>query len=416
MQTLTLTLPRPHPGQRQVIAESRRFNVVCMGRRWGKSKLGINRTADPKVLALPVGWFSPTYKMLLEMWRDASEMLKPITLRRNVQERRLEFVTGGLLEFWSLDNPDAARGRKYRRIIVDEAAMVPNLMDAWNMVLRPTLADYEGDAWFLSTPKGRNGFWQMWQWGQDPAMPDWASWQMPTSANPFIAAGEVEAMRQQMPERVYAQEVQAQFLEDAGGVFRKVREAATLEPSQPIPHQRSTFVMGVDWAQRHDFTVLSVMDVETRRQVDVDRFNQIDWALQRGRLQAMVEKWGVVAIIAEENSIGGPNIEALQREGLPVMAFQTTALTKPPLIESLALAFERSEIAIINDAVQVNELQAYERTVSPVTGRSSYSAPEGMHDDTVMALALAWFGVTSMIYPSSDGVYYEEESVEISPF
>lgn len=414
MQTLRLTLPKPHNAQRQVIAEAKRFNVVCCGRRFGKTQLGINRTADPKVLAKPVGWFSPTYKMLLEVWREAVQILEPITARRSAQERRIEFITGGMLEFWSLDNPDAARGRKYRRIIVDEAAMIANLMDAWNMVLRPTLADYQGDGWFLSTPKGRNGFWRMFEWGQDPHIADWASWQMPTSANPYIAAGEVEAMRQQMPERVYLQEVQAQFLDDAGGVFRRVRDAATLTPAQPYPGGR--FVMGVDWAQRHDFTVLSVMDISTRRQVDIDRFNQIDWSLQRERLRAMAEKWNVAAIVAEENSIGSPNIEALQREGLPVIAFQTTSLSKPPLIESLALAFERDEIAIIDDHVQVNELQAYERTVSPVTGRSRYSAPEGLHDDTVMALALAWFGVTSAIAPAMDGFVYDEELVEISPY
>lgn len=414
MRTLRLTLPKPHNAQRQVIAEARRFNVVCCGRRFGKTQLGINRTADPQVLTKPVGWFSPTYKMLLEVWREAAQMLEPITARRSTQERRIEFITGGMLEFWSLDNPDAARGRKYQRIIVDEAAMIPNLMDAWNMVLRPTLADYEGDGWFLSTPKGRNGFWRMFEWGQDPYMHDWASWQMPTSANPFIAAGEVEAMRQQMPERVFAQEVLAQFLDDAGGVFRRVRQAATLTPAQP--YQGGRYVMGVDWAQRHDFTVLSVMDINTRRQVDLDRFNQIDWALQRGRLRAMAERWNVAAIVAEENSIGGPNIEALQREGLPVYAFQTTALTKSPLIESLALAFEQGEINILDDAVQLNELQAYERTVSPVTGRSRYGAPEGMHDDTVMALALAWLAVTSAITPQVDGFVYDEDLVEISPY
>jgi hypothetical protein len=103
----------------------------------------------------------------------------------------------------------------------------------------------------------------------------------------------------------------------------------------------------------------------------------------------------VVQIVAEENSIGGPNIEALREEGLPVIAFQTTATSKPPLIESLALAFERREIAILPDAVQLAELQAYERTVSRLTGRSSYNAPEGYHDDTVMALALAWWGIVN---------------------
>lgn len=74
---------------------------------------------------------------------------------------------------------------------------------------------------------------------------------------------------------------------------------------------------------------------------------------------------------------------------MPVRPFQTTATSKPPLIESLALAFEREELQWLADPVWTGELEAYERKVSPVTGRSQYSAPEGMHDDTVMARALA---------------------------
>ena len=87
--------------------------------------------------------------------------------------------------------------------------------------------------------------------------------------------------------------------------------------------------------------------------------------------------------------MGEPIIEQLQRDGLPVRVFQTTAQTKPPLIESLALAFEREEMQWLDDPVATMELEAYERTVSPTTGRSQYSAPEGLHDDTVIARALA---------------------------
>jgi hypothetical protein len=147
--------------------------------------------------------------------------------------------------------------------------------------------------------------------------------------------------------------------------------------------------------KRYDFTVLVVMDAQTRRVVDMDRFNKVDWVFQRERVKMMAAKWQAHQIVAESNSIGGPNIEALQREGLPVIAFETTASSKPPLIESLALAFEQGEIEILDDPVLVGELEAYERTVNAMTGRSRYSAPEGAHDDCVMSLALAWQGVAA---------------------
>src|SRR5688500_4881102 len=123
-QELTITLPRPHPGQARVLQESSRFNAVACGRRWGKTKLGINRLVGPALEGRPVGWYSPTYKMLAEVWRETREVLRPATQRVAAQEHRLELITGGVVDMWSLDSADSSRGRKYARVVVDEAAMV----------------------------------------------------------------------------------------------------------------------------------------------------------------------------------------------------------------------------------------------------------------------------------------------------
>lgn len=388
MQTLTLTLPKPHDGQAQVIREARRFNVLACGRRFGKTTLGIDRCVTPDVLPLPVGWFSPTYKMLLEVWREASRVLKPITARVSTSDHRIENVTGGVLEFWSLDNPDSARGRKYRRVIIDEAAMVPNLMDAWQYALRPTLVDYAGDAYFLSTPKGQGPFWQMWQWGQDALQGEWASWEMPSSVNPRIAQSELDAMRDTMPERVYQQEILALFLPDGLGVFRGIMDAATAE-RQTAPTPGSTYVAGLDWALSVDFTVLTITDATTRQVVYIDRFNGVDYSLQRQRIAATCERFGVAAVLAEENAMGKPNNDELRRMGLPVRDFTTTNTSKAELIERLASDFEKGNIRIPNDPALIAELQSFGAERLP-GGQTRYSAPSGMHDDMVMSLALSW--------------------------
>jgi len=389
MPTLTLTLPRPHDGQSQVIREARRFNVLDCGRRFGKTTLGIDRCVTPAVLPYPVGWFSPSYRMLVEVWREAVRALAPITTRASGSDHRIENLAGGVLEFWSLDNPDSARGRKYKRIVVDEAAMVPNLMDAWQYALRSTLVDWEGDAYFLSTPKGRNGFWQMWQWGQDPTKTEWASWQMPSNVNPMIKQSELDAMRETMTERAYTQEILAEFLEDGAGLFRNITaNLAAPGDAQPAAHTNHAIVMGCDWAKQEDYTCFSVGCATCHVEVAIDRFNQVDYHVQTGRLQALAEKWQPRNILTELNSIGQPVFEMLQRQGLPVVGFNTTGSTKPPLIENMALAFERGEWAWLADPVWRAELEAYERTVNPTSGRSSYSAPEGQHDDTVIARAL----------------------------
>jgi hypothetical protein len=221
-------------------------------------------------------------------------------------------------------------------------------------------------------------------------MAEWASWQFPTAANPYIGASEIEAARLELPEMVFKQEYLAEFLQSEGAVFRNIEASLTAVVSSPDAHKGHRVVQGVDWAQKEDFTAISTYCATCKTELELDRFNKIQWDFQRGRLKASYDKWKVREALAEENSIGSPNIEALQRENLNIKPFTTTSASKPPLIQSLALCFERSEAKWLPDPVGKAELVAYESKVSQSTGRPSYSAPEGMHDDTVIARALAF--------------------------
>ncbi|MGH9593344.1 MAG: terminase large subunit domain-containing protein, partial [Bryobacteraceae bacterium] len=391
MPTLNLNLPAPHPGQQQIIAEAKRFNVVCCGRRFGKTQLGVDRLVLPALHGAPCGWFSPTYKYLAEAWRDVSRLLAPVTQKVNQQEHRIELIQGGVVDMWSLDSPDPARGRKYKIAIVDEAALVKDLKEAWQSAIRPTLSDLRGDAWFLSTPRGMGYFKFLFDSGQDPTRKSWASWQMPTEANPFIDPEEIEAARLDITEAAFNQEYLAQFVNWEGAVFRKVLEAATAA-RLVAPEKGHEYIIGCDWGKSADYTVFAVLDTTTNAMVEMVRTNQVDYTVQRGRLRALNERWKPLKIIAESNSIGVPIIEELIREGLPVHPFQTTNASKTQAIEALALAFEQESIRILNDPVLLGELQAYVAERLP-SGLMRYQAPPGAHDDTVMALAMAWTAV-----------------------
>lgn len=382
-------LPTLHGAQQQIVRESRRFNVVSCGRRFGKSVLGVDEAIDPALDGYPTGYYCPTHKMLTEVWRDVVQILGPVIERKNSQEHRLELITGGIVDMWSLDAPDTSRGRKYKRVVIDEAAMVSDLVAVWDAVIRPTLTDYRGDAWFLSTPKGLNGFHTLFQRGADSGEPDWMSWQMPTSANPHISPDEIEDARRSTPSDLFAQEWLAQFISAAGAVFRNLEPCLVLEVGPANAHKGHRVVMGVDWAQAHDFTVLCVVCATCQKEVALDRFNQIDYGVQRDRLTTMARLWNVCDILAEENSIGKPNIDQLYSEGLPIRGFQTTAQSKGPLVQSMALALEREEYHWLVDSVARGELLSYEAKINPVTNRVTYSAPSGQHDDTVIARCLA---------------------------
>ena len=364
-----------------MVSEARRFNVVACGRRWGKTALGIDKAVETLADGYPVGWFAPTYKTLLEVWDEIVDRLGPVIKRKNATDRRIDVVNGATLECWSLDKADAGRGRRYKRVILDEAAYAPYLEKAWEGSIRPTLTDWRGDAWFLSSTNGRNYFYRLYQRGISGDS-GWVSWQMPTSTNPYIDSEEIIEARRDLPESKYAQEYEAAFTEDAGMVFRGVRECIGL--SEPV----GRLVAGLDWAQSKDYTALAIVD-DAGQVHAIDRFNQIGWQVQRDRVMAAVHRWGVAEIVAEYNSIGGPNIEELQAAGLPVTAFNTSNESKTRVIQQLVGAFERREIRIPNDPVLIGELEAYEAKRLP-SGKWQYSAPSGMHDDTVIALALAW--------------------------
>ena len=392
MNQIVVRLSKLHSAQQQIRREAKRFNIVDCGRRFGKTKMSQNLLSEPALEGWPVAYFSPTYKMLTEPWQALRNALAPATKRVSEQEKRIELVTGGIVDFWSLDNFDSVRGRKYKRIIVDEAAIVPNLREAWQAAIRPTLTDFQGDAWMFSTRRGHNFFWECYRRGLDPEMPDWACWQMPTSANPYIKQEEIEAARLELPERTFQQEYLALFLDDAGGVFRNVAACSTGQPE--AARSGAQYVVGVDWAKSLDYSVFSVWDATRRKEVWIDRSNKVDYELQYGRLLALCERYNCKTVVAELNSIGTPAAEQLQRRGLPVQGFTTTNATKAAIIDAMALALEQSTVTLLADPVAIEEMQAYEMERLP-SGLFRYGAPEGQHDDTVIARCLALYGLSN---------------------
>jgi phage FluMu gp28-like protein len=384
--TREIELPYPHEYQRDVLLSDARFRVVVCGRRWGKTTTAMIAAVEAVVAGELVWWVLPTYPMASEVWRDLKATLETVTTYKSETERRIEVVGGGAVVIKSGDKPDSLRGVGLDMVIVDEAAMISD--EAWFAALRPTLSSTQGNALLISTPKGRNWFYRLYQRGLDPLEDDWQSWNLPTSTSPTVPLSEIEDAQRELPMNIFNQEYQAEFIEDAGVVFRNIRACISPYPhSSPIGKHR--FVMGVDWALVTDFTVLVVIDTDTKQVADIDRFNQIDWPFQRERLITMAKKWRVQNILAEYNSIGGPNISELNRINLPVKAFDTNNKSKTEVIQALAVAFEQGEIGIPDNPVLIGELEAFEAERLP-SGKWRYAAPSGMHDDTVIALALAW--------------------------
>jgi Terminase large subunit, T4likevirus-type, N-terminal len=398
---LKINLPELHPAQREIVDHPARFKVLACGRRFGKTQAALDLIAFHLLEGHAVAYFAPSQIMTLEVWETVKRLFLPLISRVQEDQSRIEFLNHALFECWTA-RTEAVRGRKYHFVVIDEAALIPDAA-LWQAVIRPLLTDYRGAALFASTPRGRNWFWQLYRLGLNPAVSDWHSWTFPTSANPFIDITEVDNARRDLPDHIFQQEYLARFIEDAGMVFRDL-DAVCMAAPVPDPQPGYTYLFGVDWARDNDFTVISVMaapdppetpaPVVTEKvkpvQVYLDRFNQVSYNLQRDRLKWLNDRYQPRVILAEANSVGSVNIDALIREGLPVRSFNTTLQSKAKLIETLSLAIQRHDLTLLNDHILTHELQAYEMSRT-AAGHWHYSAPPGDHDDTVIATALSYW-------------------------
>ena len=385
MSQKTTINAKPHPGQLEVHNSDARFKVLSAGRRWGKTRLGVNECIDAAVKGGRAWWVSPTYKTSEVGWRPLRQIARKIPgAEIRLGDRQVNLPGGGFVAVRSADNPDSLRGEGLDFVVMDECAFMQR--EAWTEAIRPALSDRQGKALFISTPKGRNHFWELYQKGIN-GEEGWQSWTFPTISNPFIQASEIEAAKRDLPEMIFRQEYLAEFIDDSGGVFRRVQDAAVLEPQEPDANKQ--YVAGVDVASSIDFTVVSIMDVKSKEMVFMDRFNRVDYNVLENRLEALYKRWHLDSMKIEANSIGQPVIDHLYAKGLSIIPFTTTSATKQAIIQGLQSAFEHGEIRIINDPVLVGELLSFESKRSP-SGGFSYSAPSGMHDDTVMSLAIAW--------------------------
>lgn len=193
-----------------------------MGRRWGKTVLGGALALATAASGGRVAWIVPSYKNGRPLWRWAETTVGPLKRARKVHtnrtERTIEFAeTGGFVAIYSMDNEDSIRGEWFNLVIVDEAAMIAET--AWTDAIMPTLADANGDAVLISTPKGRNWFWREFERGRRMDA-EAASFHAPSSANPSPQIQRAARLaKERVPERAYRQEWDAEFVDDATAAY-----------------------------------------------------------------------------------------------------------------------------------------------------------------------------------------------------
>jgi hypothetical protein len=386
----------PHPAQIEIHRSRANRRIVACGVRFGKTWCAameaIAAAMEPRERSMT--WVvGPTYDLAEKVYREivtlCTEHLRHRIILLKDHEKRLILLnlSGGISEIRgkSADNPIGLLGEALDFLVVDEAARLHPRV--WEGHLVQRLLDRKGRAILISTPHGFGWFHNLYLRGQSDD-PDYASWNFPSWANPYLDAETIERERERLPERVWKQEYAGCFTEGSGAVFSRVHECATGEWQEPI--EKARYFAGLDVARIADYTVLVVLDA-SRRVVFVDRFNRVEWSTQVARVRAACERYNNAVILMDSTGVGDPVANMFRREGCEVIGYKFTAASKSRLIDNLVVLLEGRQIVLPRPELWpegIRELESYQYSVSDA-GNTRSSAPAGQHDDCVIALALA---------------------------
>lgn len=224
--TTTRTKPRRlvlhEGGQTEVFANPARFKVLVAGRRWGKTELALTTLLEACLNTAGVyRYIAPTQKLARKtLWRrKLKRAVDRSWLSKEPNETNLEmwFTSGAILEVLGADDPDGLRGEGVSGAVLDEYADMAE--ETWPEAVRPSLADMRGWALFVGTPKAFNHFYALYERGQDPSHPAWASWQFTSRDNPLLDAEEIEEAKRTTDPRTFRQEWEASFEALAGRAY-----------------------------------------------------------------------------------------------------------------------------------------------------------------------------------------------------
>ncbi|HVI40495.1 MAG TPA: hypothetical protein VM577_07535, partial [Anaerovoracaceae bacterium] len=370
---------------------------------------------------------APTYELSTRVWdnvefwaRKFPSSLKPRKLDP-IKGRSIEnLATGSVLRIKSADNPKQLKGDAGDLVIIEEAGDMDE--DVWPKYLEPFISQTrsngkQGNAVFIGNA-AHQGHWFHRKWLEPNDEQNQSLW-IPTaledsegnivsSNNPnIIGVSELQRIKAGNSKRTWEQEWLAKWLAGSGQVFRNINICIgnSLKPAIPGHY----YVLGLDLAKLQDWTVLTVIDLNTFEVVFLDRFNQIDWPLQKLRVMETARNYNNAQIHLDATGIGDPLFDDLQRMGLNVEGYKLNNSSKKALIEKLSIYIEQGKIKYPADPQLMRELEiyGYEQTKS---GNTTFNAPSGDHDDMVVSLALAvWKLPESKSLMPEEGIYTQEE-------
>jgi len=409
---LRISLPPPHAKQAEIEACTAKRIVIPAGRRAGKTTMAARKAISVAKVDKRALYTAPITAQTDRFWELCTNWLGDAIYAGIIHENKTKRVLSfpgegydherGKIVARTAFRPDHLRGDFADWMCNDEYAYQDP--EVWEKVAQPMLLDNDGDAWFISSPDKRNHFYLMFLKALADTTGRWRVFPFTSHDNPHLSVAALAELTDDMLPDDYRQEIMAEFVKGYGQVFRLHMEdfvdGKAFEDIAFI-HAGHRVVAGLDWGRKHDPTAISIGCATCREELELEKIPQTSYPEQRDWLRGIykryLEKEFELELRAESNAMGLPVIEQLREDGIPVLEFFTSASSKPTLVQQLRLTFEQRSWQWLNDSDALLELETYESKVSK-SGNISFNAPEGLHDDTVVARML-------MLYQSIMGTF-----------
>lgn len=402
--TLPLILPEWHQGQQRVWAERKQRNYVCAHRGWWKSSMAVVIAMEHLMTGQDMGWYAQVSKPI----NDAQNIIKKCwggdDSYFNKTDNFFKFPGGGTCYFYSLDEPDNARGPSYPLLIVDEAGTLAR--GTRDSVLYPILRKSKGILWEFGTPNPNDPFNEFYSRLKRAMQKggSLAGWMIPANAkldvdmttllpdynpyaNDYYTFDELaEDYDNSERPKLWTIEWLCRFVADDGSQFEDPEAVCVLPPIPTPPISSGWYQGGVDVAKDGDYTVISVLDRNTNSQVFMRRFTNCTWASIYKNIYecaCMYPGQWVVDITGAGSQIP----EEMLKFGLAIEGVKFNNTNKQDIYNHLAALISHKKIKLWNDPDILNELNIFQRALTP-SGRATMKAPGDKHDDIVTSLAL----------------------------
>jgi hypothetical protein len=389
---MNVELFTPHQGQLQVIngfANSpHKFGVVVTSRQWGKSLLAQNLLlywllGNPGQKGC---WISPVYNQCRKVFNELTNAAHQIITKQNKAELTIEFINGSTLTFLSSERPDSIRGFSFNYVVIDESSFVSE--NAVNEAILPTLSAIGKKCLIISTPKGKNWFYNAYLRGLDEGT-DYVSFRGLSTDNPYIDQNFINEQRKSLPDSIFKQEYEAQFTDSGNDVFTGVNLVCNIR-NWDVPTKNKRYYFGADIGLTNDYSVLTIID-ESGRVAKIIRINGQLYEDIGKTFVTELRRYSVSGGYVETNGVGRPMFELIKSEIRTTQEFYTTNENKAQGIRNLIYKIQQGELELPSEELFPHlkqELEAFTYKVN-ANGLITFSAPSGYHDDTVMSLMLA---------------------------